>query len=81
MIGNIDVCKSLNLKPKIVYILPEKDSWKKKSDFKYIDFDEVAKSVKGHGDIGRELACYLRKWKTPPGQFPPGKSGCGDPHQ
>ena len=74
-IGRIELCK-VPPKLKVVCIQPRKyDSIASSySNFQFIDFDELACSIQDHGKLGELLACYLRQWKSDPGQCPPSKA-------
>ena len=70
-IDEIGVCKSLHVKPEIVYIQPNEHCCDKPDVFRYIYFKEVVKSVNDQGKLGKLLACYLQKWELPAGECPP----------
>ena len=73
LINEITLSKVPDLE--VVYIQPrECKSTKQQNGFRYIYFDELADSIKKHGELGELLACYLRRWKTDPGQSPPAKA-------
>ena len=74
LIREIEVRKSPNPKPKVLYIQPVKDESSRQSDFEYIYFDDFAKSIKNYGELGGLLASYLKRWKTDPGSCPPVKA-------
>ena len=54
----------------VVYIKPTNDE-KKQGDFHYIDFDEVAGFISENGELGRLLACFLRRWTVKAGSLDP----------
>ncbi len=75
-IDKIRILKSPVLK--VVYVQPRKPTCKDKQSlvegFKYIYFDEFAKIVDSQGgmsELGKQFACYLRKWKEDPAKCPP----------
>ncbi len=57
---------------RIIYIQPRMpNEEKRKDDFEYIDFDQVADIVQSLGDLGRVFADYLRAWRRDPGKLEP----------
>lgn len=57
---------------RIIYIQPrEPNEDRRRDDFEYIHFDEVADIVQPLGDLGRVFAHYLREWRRDPGKREP----------
>ena len=62
------------IKPtKIVYIQPKQRSSDDREVFRYIYFDEIVKTVRNSGNLGRVFAYYLERWKKDAGSLDPRK--------
>ena len=55
----------------VVFVQPRPCKKKKVEGFKYIYFDEFADCVNNQGKLGRQFACYLRKWIKDPAEQSP----------
>ena len=66
---NMICIPKLPFKPEVVYIQPKHG--KEIEGFKYIYFEDFAKSVESQGDLGEMFAGYLRKWIEDPANQPP----------
>ena len=73
-INKITLSKDKEPDLKVIYIQPREAQPCQPSDFTYISFDEFADSIETCGELGCQLAFYLRRWKTDPGLCPPAKA-------
>ncbi len=70
--NNVDLVAEEGLKPKIIYILPNKKDTLA-SDFTQITFEKFAGMVKDRGSLGKRFAKSLMCWaEYPAGTQPPG---------
>lgn len=58
----------------VVYLQPSQpDETQRVQSFRYVDFNDVADVVQGHGELGVLFANYLRAWTEPAGERSPAK--------